>query len=62
MNLSGLLVNMKVNVNSCLSPYFVGSQLWDRLPQEIIEILDMFTFKTRLKGMNKTYINVDLLP
>ena len=52
MNLSGLLVNMKGNVNSCLSPYFVGSQLWDRLPQESIEILDMFTFKTRLKGMN----------
>ena len=31
------------------SPYFVGSKLWNQLPQEIIDTPDLYTFKTRLK-------------
>ena len=42
------------------SPYFVGSKLGNQLPQEIIDITDLYTYKPRLKRLNKTY--VDLLP
>ena len=30
------------------SPYFVGSNLWDKLPLEIIEMPDIYSFKTRV--------------
>ena len=40
------------------SPYFVGSKLWDLLPREIIEIPDIYSFKMRLKRLNKTYVDL----
>ena len=30
------------------SPYFVGAKLWELLPADVIDILDVFTFKARL--------------
>ena len=36
------------------SPYFVGSKLWNQLPQESIDIPDLYTYKPRLKRLNKT--------
>ena len=38
-----------------LSPYFVGAKLWDSLNLSIIELPDIFSFKKRLKDMNKVY-------
>ena len=40
------------------SPYFVGSKLWDSLPQHDIEVPDIFMFKARLKRMPKAYIDL----
>ena len=42
------------------SPYYQGSKLWDNLPIDVIELPDIFAFKTRLKRNNRKY--VDLLP
>ena len=33
------------------SPYFVGSNLWDALPQDTINLADIFSFKTRIKRL-----------
>ena len=40
------------------SPYFLGSKMWDELPVDIIELADDFLFKKRLKGMNRTYVDL----
>ena len=40
------------------SPYFVGSKLWDLLSQHDIELPDLFTFKMRLKRLNRVYIDL----
>ena len=42
------------------SPYFQGAKLWDALPNDVIELPDIFTYKAMLKRMNRVY--VDLLP
>ena len=40
------------------SPYFLGSKMWDELPVDIIELPDNYLFKKRLKGMNRTYVDL----
>ena len=40
------------------SPYFLGSKLWDKLPLDYIELPDMFSFKKRLKAMNRVYVDL----
>ena len=40
------------------SPYFVGTKLWDSLSNDIIDLPDIFSFKARLKGTNKTYVDI----
>ena len=40
------------------SPYFVGSNLWDKLPLEIIEMPDIYSFKTRVKKINCYYVDL----
>ena len=40
------------------SPYFVGAKLWDALTADIIDLPDIFSFKKRLKGLNKHYIDL----
>ena len=42
------------------SPYVDESKLGKQLPKDSINIPDMYPFKTRLKRLNETY--VDLLP
>ena len=34
------------------SPYFVGAKLWFLLPAGVIDLPDIFTFKTRLVRLN----------
>ena len=34
------------------SPYFIGTKLWNLLPNDVIDLPDIFTFETRLKRMN----------
>ena len=40
------------------SAYFVGTKLWDSLNLSIIESPDIFSFKKRLKDMNKVYVDL----
>ena len=40
------------------SPYFVGSKLWDALSVNIIEVPDIFSFKKRLQGLDRTYVDL----
>ena len=40
------------------SPYFVGSKLWDALPQDIIDLPDIFAFRTRVKRMYSQYVDL----
>ena len=40
------------------SPYVVGPKLGNQLPKEIISIPDLYLFKTRLKGVNETYVDL----
>ena len=39
------------------SPYFVGSKLWNELPSSIIDLPDINSFKSRLKGLNRKYVD-----
>ena len=39
------------------SPYFQGSKLCDKLAVEDIELPDIFTFKSRLKRLNRAYVD-----
>ena len=39
-------------------PYFVGSKLWDALPQDIIDLPDIFSFKTRIKRLYGHYVDL----
>ena len=43
-------------VNS--SPYFLGCKLWDKLPLDYIELPDIFSFKKRLKAMDRVYVDL----
>ena len=40
------------------SPYFVGARLWDNLPVEVIELPDIYMFKSRLKRLNNVYTDL----
>ena len=40
------------------SPYFIGSKLWAKLPNDVTDLPDIFSFKKRLKGMNKLYVDL----
>ena len=40
------------------SPYFVGSNLWDAFSVNDIELPDVFEFKSRLKKMNRVYVDL----
>ena len=37
------------------SPYFVGSKLWYKLPNDVINLPDIFSFKARLKRLNVVF-------
>ena len=39
------------------SPYFQGCKLWDIFALENIELPDIFTFKARLKRLNRVYVD-----
>ena len=40
------------------SPYYTGAKLWDSLSDHTIELPDIFTFKARLKRMNRVYVDL----
>ena len=40
------------------SPYFVGSKLWNDLTLDTIDLPDVFTFKARLKRLNREYVDL----
>ena len=40
------------------SPYFVGTKLWNALQSGVIELPDIYTFKTSIKKVNRTYIDM----
>ena len=40
------------------SPYFQGCKLWDALPVCDIDVLDIFTFKQRIKKQNRMYVDL----
>ena len=40
------------------SPYFVGTKLWNLLQLDVIELPDIYSFKSRIKKMNKTYVDL----
>ena len=40
------------------SPYFVGTRLWNALQSDVIELPDIYTFKTSIKKANRTYIDM----
>ena len=40
------------------SPYFQGAKLWGGLSLSDIELPDIFSFRKRLKAMNRTYVKL----
>ena len=40
------------------SPYFVGSKLWNSMSSSDIELPDIFAFKSRLKRLNRTFLDL----
>ena len=40
------------------SPYCVGSKLWYELPLSLIKLLDIYTFKSCLKSLNRRYVDL----
>ena len=39
-------------------PYYIGTALWDSLPQAIQESNSIFEFKREMDRMNRTYVNL----
>ena len=40
------------------SPYFQGCKFWDNLPLDVVELPDIFSFKTKLKRLNSVYVDL----
>ena len=40
------------------SPYFVGAKLWDTLSLHDIDLPDIYAFKSRLKRLNRVYLDL----
>ena len=40
------------------SPYFQGRKFWDNLPLDVVELPDIFSFKTKLKRLNSVYVDL----
>ena len=40
------------------SPNFVGYKLWNVLPDDTIDLTDIYTSKARLKRVNRAYVDL----